>query len=58
MNADWLITNVIAVGSPAGAEHNFLGAIIFDVFWPTQAAIVVWEPQCDLKILSWAENFT
>ena len=49
---------MIAVGSPAGAEHDFWGAIIFDVFWPIQAAIVVWGPQCDLKILSWAENFT
>ena len=49
---------MIAVGSPAGAEHDFWGAIIFDVFWPIQAAIVVREPLCDLKILSWAEHFT
>ena len=51
----WLPMWVTAVGSLARAEHDILGVIILDVIWPIQVAIVVEEPCCDLKILSWAK---
>ena len=52
MKIEWLVTDVTPVGSPDRAERDILG-MIFDVFQPIQAAIVVGrEPLCDMRIPS------
>ena len=51
MKSEGLIANVMSVGSPAKAEHGFLGWI-WTFFWPIQAALGVGEEFCDLEIPS------
>ena len=48
LKIEWLVIDITAVGSPDKAERDILG-MIFDVFWPGQPAIVVWEPLRDLR---------
>ena len=43
---EWLVDDVIPVGSPDRAECGMLG-IMLDVFWSIQATFVVGEPLCD-----------
>ena len=45
---EWLIANVTAVGSPTRSE-SAVCCVIFDVFWPIWAALVVGEPLCDTE---------
>ena len=51
MKIEWLVANEISVGSPARVEHGIFG-VIFDVFWLIQAAFMVGEPICDVRIPS------
>ena len=53
MKIGGLVADVTSVGPPARAERETLG-VIWDIFWPIEAAFVVGEPLCDLKIPSWA----
>ena len=51
MKIEWLITNVIAIRSPARGE-SALFWVVFGGFWPIQVAGVAREPLCDLEIPS------
>ena len=49
MKSEWLVANVLSVGSPDRAERDILG-VILGVFWPVQATFVGGEPLCDVGI--------
>ena len=49
MNMEWLVTNVIPVGSPDRAERAILGVILAGCFfWPIKAVFVVKGALCDV----------
>ena len=60
MKLEWLIADVIPVGSPDRAERVILGVIlgvywaIQGVFWSIKAVFVVGEPLCDVGTHSWS----
>ena len=47
---EWLVSDVIVVGSPGRAEHAmyFGGDFGWAIFWPIQGIFVVVEPLCDV----------
>ena len=51
MKIEWLIADVITVGSPHRKERDILGMIL-GLCSPIHAAIVAREPLCDLGIFS------
>ena len=46
---EWLVTNATSMESAARAKRAILG-IILAIFWPIQAAFMVGEPLCDVRI--------
>ena len=46
MKIEWLISDVMAVGSLDRAERAILGLILAVCFWPNQFIFLVGEPLC------------
>ena len=51
LKIEWLVADVIPVGSPARAERDILGMLL-DVFWSIQAAFLIGGSRCGLGVPS------